>query len=68
MEAITKKVGSNIKKIRLSKNMSQGDISRKLNIDRGYISKIEKGEKNITIITIEKIARALNIPVEKLFY
>jgi len=41
--------------------MSQGDIAKVLGVDRGYISKIENGKKNLTIATIEMIAIVLKV-------
>lgn len=67
MSQISKKLGDNIKRIREEKGMSQGDISRALNMDRGYISRVESGQKNPTISNIEKIAKALGVSPDKLF-
>jgi transcriptional regulator with XRE-family HTH domain len=57
--SIVKKLGENIKKIRTKKKMTQGDICRALKMDRGYMSAIENGKKNITLLQLEKIAKAL---------
>jgi DNA-binding XRE family transcriptional regulator len=54
-------LGQQIKKLRHEKNMSQSEFSRLSGIHRTYISAIEKGEKNITLISMLKIAKALNI-------
>ena len=59
--SVIKKLSKNIKKIRIQKQMSQGDICRKLNMDRGYMSAIENGKKNITLLQLEKIAGALGV-------
>ena len=66
MAHISKKLGQNIKKIRTSKGMSQGDICRALDMDRGYMSAIENGKKNITISQLERLAQALGVSVDKL--
>lgn len=57
--SVIKKLGENIKKIRTKKKMSQGDICRALDMDKGYMSAIENGKKNITLLQLEKIAKAL---------
>ena len=62
----SKKLGINLKKLRLKKKMSQGDISRKLGVDRAYISSIENGRMNPTLSTLEKLAEAINVPSSKL--
>ena len=63
---ISQKLGVNIKKIRTRKGMSQGDICRALDMDRGYMSAIENGKKNITISQLERLAQALGVSVYKL--
>jgi len=63
---ISKRLGDNIKKIRTRKGMSQGDICRVLEMDRGYMSAIENGKKNITISQLERLAQALGVSVDKL--
>jgi transcriptional regulator with XRE-family HTH domain len=66
MAQIFKTLGQNIKRIRLKKRMSQGDICRAIGMDRSYMSAIESGKKNITLIVLEKLANALNISVDEL--
>lgn len=61
-----KKLGANIKKLRLAKNMSQGDLCRKLKVDRAYMSNLENGKKNPTLATLEKVAGALRVSVADL--
>lgn len=63
---VSKKLGDNIKKIRTRKGMSQGDICRTLDMDRGYMSAIENGKKNITISQLERLAQALGVSTDKL--
>ena len=63
---ITEKLGENIKKIRTKKEMSQGDICRALKMDRGYMSAIENGKKNITLNQLDRLAKALGVSVDKL--
>ena len=63
---ISQKLGQNIKKIRTRKGMSQGDICRSLDMDRGYMSAIENGKKNITIQQLERLARALGVSSDEL--
>lgn len=66
IEKISAQFGKNMKQIRTKKEMSQGDIARTLEVDRGYISNIENGEKNPTLSTLEKIAGALGISSSEL--
>jgi len=61
-----KKLGDNVKRIRLAKDMTQGDLCRKLEVDRAYMSNIESGKKNPTLSTITNIAKALGVSVDQL--
>lgn len=63
---LAKRLGQNIKRIRIKKQMSQGDICRKLDMDRGYMSAIENGKKNITLKVLHKLADALSVTVDRL--
>ena len=63
---ISKTLGENIKKIRTKKGMTQGDICRALDMDRGYMSAIENGKKNVTIQQLERLAQALGVSTDKL--
>ncbi len=66
MEKISAKLGQNMKRIRAKKKMSQGDIARALEVDRGYISNIENGKKNPTLATLQKLADALGVSPDEL--
>ena len=62
----SRKLGANIKKIRIKKKMSQGDICRKLDMDRSYMSAVESGKKNITLAILERLANALGVSPSEL--
>ena len=66
MAQISQKLGENIKRIRLKKRMSQGDICRAIYMDRSYMSAIEGGKVNVTIAVLEKLANALDVSVDEL--
>jgi len=66
MQKTIKEFGKRVKKIRLSKKMSQGDVAKILNVHRTYISVIERGLRNPSLITMEKIAKALKVKVDDL--
>ncbi|MBI2631344.1 helix-turn-helix transcriptional regulator [Candidatus Nomurabacteria bacterium] len=61
-----KKLGENLKRLRLKKKLSQGDLSKSLGVDRAYISNIENGRMNPTLSTLEKISKALGISSSEL--
>lgn len=64
---IKSRFGSKVKKFRLSRGLSQEAFAHKADLDRTYISSIEKGERNVSLIVIEKIAFALEIEISNLF-
>ena len=66
MAQISKQLGQNIKRIRLRRKMSQGDICRAIKMDRSYMSAIEGGKVNVTIAVVEKIAHALGVSAKEL--
>ena len=66
MQEISKKLGENLKKVRAKKKLSQGDIARALEVDKGYISNIESGNKNPTLATIQRLADALGVSADEL--
>ena len=61
------KFGLRVKELRKEKKLSQEELSFKADLHRTYIGMIERAEKNITLINIEKIAKALDIKISELF-
>lgn len=61
------KFGQRVRQERLKRNLSQEELAEKANLHRTYIGMIERAEKNITLINIEKIAQALDISIVDLF-
>jgi len=66
MAEINKRVGINIKNIRKKKGWSQEQLAFEADLHRAYIGQIERGEKNIGLVNLEKIAKALSLPIERL--
>ena len=61
-------IGERLKALREQKKMSQGDIEKQTGLLRVYISRVENGHTVPAIETLEKMARALEIPMYQLFY
>jgi transcriptional regulator with XRE-family HTH domain len=61
-------IGERLRALREEKKLSQGDIEKKTGLLRCYISRVENGHTVPAIETLEKMARALEIPMYKLFY
>ena len=66
MAKINKKVGQNIRKHREKRGWTQEQLAFEANLHRAYIGQIERGEKNIGIRNLEKIANALGIALESI--
>lgn len=57
--------GNKLKELRTAAMLSQVELAKRSGIERAQISKIEKGTINVTLETIEKLSRAINIPMNK---
>ena len=66
-QEILLKFGERVREIRKKKGLSQEELAHKADLHRTYIGMIERAEKNITLLNIEKIANALEIKIENLF-
>ena len=61
-------IGDRLKTLRETKHFSQGEIEKRTGLLRCYISRVENGHTVPAIETLEKLARALEIPMYQLFY
>lgn len=66
MKDEAKKLGENLKKIRLSKGVTQISIAKTLDVDRSFVSNIENGKTNPTLSTISSLAKVLGVTVSEL--
>lgn len=65
---ILKKFGERVRELRVKKGInSQMTLSHKAGLDRTYIGGIERGERNVGLKNIEKIAKALSVDIDELF-
>jgi transcriptional regulator with XRE-family HTH domain len=61
-------IGNRLKELRESKELSQGDIKKRTGLVRYYISRVENGHTVPAVATLEKMARALEVPMYRLFH
>ncbi len=66
MKKVIKQFAEKIRMIRISQGMSQGDIAKQLQVHRTYISGLERGIQNPSLLTLHKLAHALKVEVEVL--
>lgn len=65
-KTILEKFGQRVREERLKQNLSQEELAAKAGVHRTYIGMIERAEKNITLLNIEKISKALGVNISKL--
>jgi transcriptional regulator with XRE-family HTH domain len=61
-------IGDRLRELREAKNLSQGDIEKRTGLLRCYISRVENGHTVPAVETLEKMARALELPLYQLMY
>ncbi len=59
--------GQRVRTLRTAKRLSQEALALACDLDRSYIGGVERGERNVSLINIYKIAAALGVPVRELF-
>jgi transcriptional regulator with XRE-family HTH domain len=65
-EAALVALGDAIRRVRLAVGLSQEELALRAEVDRGYMGGIERGESNATILSIVKIAAAMNVTTSEL--
>ncbi|MDD5995864.1 MAG: helix-turn-helix transcriptional regulator [Bacteroidales bacterium] len=58
--------GNNVRKIRTEKKFSQEELASMAGIDRTYMSDIENGRRNVSLVIAEKVAKALDVELKSL--
>jgi len=64
---IKSKIGYRIKTVRAAKNLTQRDLADQADIDRSYIASVESGQRNVSIVNLEKITKAMQISLSDFF-
>ena len=59
-------LGEAIRRIRVSKGISQEKLALLAEVDRSYLGRVERGDNNVTVLTIRKVAKTLGVSVAKL--
>ena len=66
MNELLKNIGFKIKGSRKEKKLSQEDLAWRVNMDRSYLSELENGHKNPSIIMLRNIAEAMGLDIKDL--
>ena len=67
MDKIEMRFGQRVKELRLKQNISQEELAFRCSLSKSYISDVERGTRNISLKSIEKIADGLAIRIKELF-
>jgi transcriptional regulator with XRE-family HTH domain len=67
MEDVRFRFGRTVRKLRHKLAVSQEEFADRCGLDRTYIGGIERGERNVSLANIEKLAKALHISLSELF-
>ena len=59
-------LGAAIKRIRQAKNISQEKLALRAEVDRSYVGRVERGDNNAAILTLAKLAKALDMSLTEL--
>jgi transcriptional regulator with XRE-family HTH domain len=60
-------VGFRIRELRTAQNLTQAQLAEQCDLDRTFIGSVERGERNVSVLNLRKIARALRVPLTDLF-
>jgi transcriptional regulator with XRE-family HTH domain len=66
MKDDAKKLGENLKMLRIKKNITQTELAKTLDVDKSFVSNIESGKTNPTLSTITNLAQALGVSTNEL--
>lgn len=66
LEDVQVRFGNQLKKVRLSKGVSQEKLADLAGLHRTYVSSVERGQRNISLVNIAKLAEALGVGLSKL--
>jgi transcriptional regulator with XRE-family HTH domain len=64
---VKQKVGDRIRQLRLARKLSQEELAFRAELDRTYVTSVENGKRNISIVNIEKLCKALKISLREFF-
>jgi transcriptional regulator with XRE-family HTH domain len=63
---VGRRIGANIKRLREAQGLSQEELADRAGLHRTYVSQLERAVKNATFLSLDKIARALGVPLAEL--
>jgi transcriptional regulator with XRE-family HTH domain len=67
-EDVRKLVGRNVKRLRVAAGISQAELAERMGVDRAYISGLELGQRNPTVVTLWHLRQALGVKLAAFFH
>jgi len=64
---IKMKIGKHLRSLRISKDLTQEKLSYESNVDKTYISEVENGKRNISVINLERLTAAMDCNLKDFF-
>jgi transcriptional regulator with XRE-family HTH domain len=61
------RVGRNVQRLRRERELTQEDLSHRANVHQTFLSGLENGKRNVSIVVLERIAKALNVNIAAFF-
>jgi len=65
-EDVRRLVGKNVRRLRIAAGLSQAELAERMGVDRSYVSGLEQGQRNPTVVTLWHIAKALGASLQDL--
>jgi transcriptional regulator with XRE-family HTH domain len=66
-EDVRRMVGRNVRRLRIAASLTQADLAARMGVDRAYVSGLELGQRNPTVLTLWHIAKALGVKLRLFF-
>lgn len=63
---VVRRIGAKVRELRKAQGLSQEELAARAGLDRTYISQIERGVKNVTVASLDKVAQALGATLVEL--
>jgi transcriptional regulator with XRE-family HTH domain len=67
VEDVRRMVGQNVRRLRIAAGISQARLAERMGVDRAYVSGLELGQRNPTIVTLWHIGKALGVTLRQFF-
>ncbi len=66
-QEVKKRFGARLRQLRKARKLSQEEVALRSDLDRSYLGRIERGQANVSLINMERIAEALGVEAGELF-